>query len=484
MGVKVRFARGAWWVVVHHRGQRRMRRMGAGDGARRAAEKVAERLRAKLVLGELDLASPREASAFPFAAFAAEWLRVEVQLPAERGIEGALAPSSVRQREESVRLYLAPFFGTHDVREIRVADVQRLHDHLVTTGRPRSPRSIEIVLGCLRRILVHARARELVASNAVADWKERRGRRRGAGLSPLDREKALGSAELEAMLTKARELFARDADFLLFLADTGCRLGEAIGLQWRDVDLARAEARIERSVDQLGRVGPTKTRRPRVVELSTRLRERLAASARPIGESSPVFPSDAGGYRDAANFRNRVFDRLARAVLGRARRASPHTLRHTWASRHLAAGTPIKWVQERGGWTTAKILLEVYGHFLPRETHGYADRIAAPDGAPAAPQHAAVSASRPSARSKIAPRKGKSWCRRADSNRGPADYESAALPTELRRPGKVGKTGAQQDRGASRRTPLRKDGEPGGGASSAGRPLAVAGARTPNGRFR
>ena len=26
------------------------------------------------------------------------------------------------------------------------------------------------------------------------------------------------------------------------------------------------------------------------------------------------------------------------------------------------------------------------------------------------------------------------WSRRADSNRGPADYESAALPTELRRP--------------------------------------------------
>src|SRR5689334_4459572 len=27
------------------------------------------------------------------------------------------------------------------------------------------------------------------------------------------------------------------------------------------------------------------------------------------------------------------------------------------------------------------------------------------------------------------------WSRHSDSNRGPADYESAALPTELRRPG-------------------------------------------------
>src|SRR5579885_340517 len=30
------------------------------------------------------------------------------------------------------------------------------------------------------------------------------------------------------------------------------------------------------------------------------------------------------------------------------------------------------------------------------------------------------------------------WCRRADSNRGPTDYESVALPTELRRQGAAG----------------------------------------------
>ncbi len=28
-----------------------------------------------------------------------------------------------------------------------------------------------------------------------------------------------------------------------------------------------------------------------------------------------------------------------------------------------------------GGWTSAKMLLDVYGHFLPREMHGHADAL-------------------------------------------------------------------------------------------------------------
>jgi hypothetical protein len=47
-------------------------------------------------------------------------------------------------------------------------------------------------------------------------------------------------------------------------------------------------------------------------------------------------------------------------------------------------------VQERGGWTTAKVLFDVYGHFLP-EAHGYADRFTALDGAQTAPRRIRVS---------------------------------------------------------------------------------------------
>jgi integrase len=54
-------------------------------------------------------------------------------------------------------------------------------------------------------------------------------------------------------------------------------------------------------------------------------------------------------------------------------------LRHTWASLHLARGTPIEWVRVMGGWSSAKMLLDVYGHYMPREMRGFSDSLAPAD---------------------------------------------------------------------------------------------------------
>jgi len=39
-----------------------------------------------------------------------------------------------------------------------------------------------------------------------------------------------------------------------------------------------------------------------------------------------------------------------------------------------AESTNLKWLQAQGGWASAKVLLDWYGHFLPTESKGYADR--------------------------------------------------------------------------------------------------------------
>ena len=152
------------------------------------------------------------------------------------------------------------------------------------------------------------------------------------------------------------------------------------------MDLVTGIVRIERSVDHAGRLGLTKTRRGRVVELSTRLREVLT-SAKPdlCADEALVFPSKAGGLMLSGNFRSRVFRRLVRRAFGPGRSLTPHVLRHTWASLHLARGTNLKWVQEAGGWASAKMLLDVYGHFMPTETRGFADAITTPNGPQTAP---------------------------------------------------------------------------------------------------
>ncbi len=120
---------------------------------------------------------------------------------------------------------------------------------------------------------------------------------------------------------------------------------------------------------------------------------RLDGAEAITAEETLVFPNQLGGFIKGPNFRQRVFAKLIARVLGEGRRFSPHGLRHTWASLHMARGTPLEWIQEQGGWTTAKVLLDTYGHFMPTESRGFADALAAAsDGPPRRPLVLAASA--------------------------------------------------------------------------------------------
>ncbi len=382
MAAKVRFIKGFWCVVVHHRGRRRITRVGRNKSV---ADHVAEQIQARLVLGQFDIVEEGDAPV-AFAKFADDWFRREILLPHELGEPGALAGKSVQAREQHIRLYLNPFFGDRDVRGIRVADVQAFYEQCRENRRPASPNTLNTILGTLRRILATGQACELLAFNPVDAWKAGRGRQRGGGIQPVDRSKVLTADEVNQLLEVSRREFEEHYPTVLFLADTGCRISELFALRWADIDLQQGIARISSSIDFQGRRGPTKTGRSRVVELSTRLREVLIDQCPDVfGEDTLVFPSATGTPIEYQNYRSRVFKRIVRRAFGPGRRVTPHMLRHTFASLHLARGTNIKWVQETGGWTSAKMLLDVYGHYMPTESAGYADAITAPDGTYTAP---------------------------------------------------------------------------------------------------
>ena len=121
-----------------------------------------------------------------------------------------------------------------------------------------------------------------------------------------------------------------------------------------------------------------------------------------FGGDELAFPSRSGTPMEYQNFRSRVFNRIVRRAFGSGRQITPQCLRHTFASLHLARGTNLMWVQEAGGWTSAKMLLDVYGHFMPTESAGFADAITVPDGTQAAPtpqpRHRATRRATPTAR--------------------------------------------------------------------------------------
>ena len=392
MAAKVQWYRDAWWVMTHHRGKRKRKRVGRTKADKRQAEEIAKKINAAIALGTFSPAAQAAEKAIPFDRFAGDWLRTEVQLPIDRRIEGALAPATARIHEGHIRRHLVPFFGETDLREIRVAEIQRFYDRCLETGKPRSARSIEMILGTLGRMLAYAEAHELIDSNAVDRWKRNRGRRRRSSAYRVDPENVLNSSELERFLCIAESKAPDHYAFVLFLTDTGARLGEASALRWIDVDGKAGTVRIARSFSDGKDLALTKTGKQRTVELSSRLGEELAR-IRPdlFGDETLVFPGETGGPIDPHNFRSRVFRPIVQEAFGKGRRFTPHGLRHTFASLHLARGTNLKWIQAQGGWASAKVLLDWYGHYLPTETSGYADALSSDPGRPyTAPAETAI----------------------------------------------------------------------------------------------
>ena len=94
--------------------------------------------------------------------------------------------------------------------------------------------------------------------------------------------KAVRQEEIKAMTREQRELFLQTAAkqtpsyFALFvtLAGTGMRLGEALALQWDDLELEAREIRVQRALSR-GRIDTPKAGHGRTVDLSQTLARML-----------------------------------------------------------------------------------------------------------------------------------------------------------------------------------------------------------------
>jgi integrase len=343
---------------------------------RRSEPDRQSQINAKLALGEFRPTDESEREPVHFSEFAESWLQREIEMPLGRGFKGHVAHGTARAYRLQVDVHLSPYFQSRNIREIGLQEIQGFYDHCLDVGRPKSAKSIDMALNVLRLVISHAIGQGLVESNSVEVWKRRRPRRRSSSNLKVPANKLMSADDLQRVLDTAEAIFPDFYPLILFLADTGVRIGEAAALRWVDVDLQTQTARISRSFSSGVTLGPTKTGKERVVELSSRLTLLLAQiepNVFPHPEDSLVFSNQRGGYLQATNFRRRVFSRVVAKALGKGRHYSPHSLRHTWTSLHMARGTPLKWIQDQGGWTTAKLLLDTYGHYMPTESHGFAD---------------------------------------------------------------------------------------------------------------
>jgi integrase len=257
-------------------------------------------------------------------------------------------PSTLVAYEIHVRRHIAPLLGGIIVDELRSSDVDRLVKRLAKDGA--SPAYIERILTTLSMALEQA-VREGTLARNVARLVRR---------PKVDRTshiRALTEDEMNEIL----ELVAGDRLEALYalLLGSGMRIGEAVALDWGDVDLDRGTVRI--------RAGKT-SRARRTAGLApfavTALRAHRARSTI-VGVAEPIFRGHRGGDR----LRNDVA--YAHWAQLRADAGLPpmrlHDLRHGHASLLLAHGTPMRLIADQLGHSNPALTARVYAHVVEEQ---------------------------------------------------------------------------------------------------------------------
>lgn len=192
--------------------------------------------------------------------------------------------------------------------------------------------------------------------------------------------------------------FVAEARYLtpwIFLATTGCRRGECLGLQWSDVDLEASTAIISRQVTSIDHEIVVKelpkTKRGHMVALDSNIvtmlrrwraqqnEEKLLVGPGYVDQGY-VFCKPDGTVYDPERFSReflRKQEQFNRAVpddvLPRLRL---HGLRHTWATMALHEGIDIQVVSDRLNHSSTFVTREIYTHVTPPMQSDAAERVA------------------------------------------------------------------------------------------------------------
>jgi len=153
--------------------------------------------------------------------------------------------------------------------------------------------------------------------------------------------------------------------FILLLIDTGCRRGEACGLQWQSVDLDAGTVTIERNLQYTTAKGVYETLpkngRTRVVDISPDVAELL----RELRQAQPVmvrwvFTQDDSPEPMHPDTPTRYFQRFGKRY--GIEHFHPHKLRHTSASLAITHGADVVSVAARLGHSDSSTTLRMYAH--------------------------------------------------------------------------------------------------------------------------
>ena len=315
-----------WWVKLAHNGQRIQQSTGTADKAK--AQEYHDKLKASLWDQERLGVKPRRT-----------WNEAVVRYLAETSHKASQVSDKIHLR------WLDKFLNGVSLDAIN----RDVLDSIMAARRAEGVKNSSV-----NRVMEVVRA---VLRKAANEWE---------WLDRVPRVQMLPAAKRRIRWItqdEAQRLIATLPEHLAamvrFSLETGLRRSNVTGLQWSQIDLTRRTAWIH--PDQ------AKARKAIAVPLS-------AAAVIVIREQIGKHPTHVFSYRGRSV--TQVNTKAWAAGLKRAGISDFrwHDLRHTWASWHVQAGTPLHVLQELGGWECVEMVRK-YAHLSSEHLAGYVDRL-------------------------------------------------------------------------------------------------------------
>lgn len=368
MGVKVREkppGSGEYWIFINHNGRRKSKKIGKDE---ELANEVAEKIKAKLVLGELKVERINEKCP-TFKEYADIW----INLPSDR------KEATTDNYRAGLKKHIFPFIGNYRITDISRKDIKLMFDKLLIKGVKTG--SLSNIKTPLNGVLSHAVDSEIIEVNPLNNIKFKR--KVTHKVDPLSEDGAHNL--LDEFKQHEKGVYYAPA---LCLLRTGLRVGELQALTWPDIDFENRLIDVNKSF-RARRLTNTKNRRKRKVDMSPHLAEMLMElknrqwkkwAKSKNGVPKWVFAGKKGNILRRGSFRDALHTCLENLDLKTIR---IHDLRHSYATIRLLKGHNIGDVSYQLGHSSISITYDVYGHWVPGKFKSEVDEL---DTHPNAPQ--------------------------------------------------------------------------------------------------
>lgn len=281
---------------------------------------------------------------------------------------------TVNTYTQNYNAYIHPIFGKRQMRDIRTEHIQNFYNNL---SNKVSHNTLEVCRAVLNGMYMQAVRNELLQKNPVTNAVLPKNTKKHAA-------KVLSESEQCLFLRYAKE--SRFYPLYELALSTGMRSGELRGLQWSDIDFTNKIIHVTHTLvyydgktfldspktQSSAREIPMLNNVERLLKQHRRFRfeyrAKMGALWNPEKEFEDlVFTNVCGNPINRDCFR-RDLDKIVKEIINDGipfPQITPHTFRHTFATRSIERGIPYKVLQTIMGHSDLATTMDTYAHVLP-----------------------------------------------------------------------------------------------------------------------